>query len=297
MSDIPRRRLLALGPAALLAGAAAPPCHALMAGEPPDSPTARLDPNTADSPWTGVVSLSIRGNVYSGVLLTSRAVLTAAHLLPPDGVEIDVLFNVGADLSHRIAVTQVARHPAYRALNVNAGAHDLSLLTLARDAPATARRYPVATALPMPGIEIELVGYGASGRGSLGADVPANLALKRRGSNVIDQMVAPPDTPGRPALYTFRFDAPTVTGPRVASASLGNSRETGLARGDSGSGAFVRTAAGWRLFGINTQVMRTDARAPLFAYGTIGLGQWVAAHLDWLQAALGALPTDPGPAR
>lgn len=56
--------------------------HALgiMAGAPPDSPAARIDPNTTSSPWSGVGSVVVNGAPYSGVVVAPNFVLTAAHV-------------------------------------------------------------------------------------------------------------------------------------------------------------------------------------------------------------------------
>src|SRR5512134_1607005 len=48
------------------------PAAAIMAGAPPDSPEAHVDPNTATSPWAGVGSVIVNGNPFSGAVIGPR---------------------------------------------------------------------------------------------------------------------------------------------------------------------------------------------------------------------------------
>lgn len=77
------RRAPALGVilAATLLGTAMPEAGAIVGGAAPDSPAARVDPNTTTSPWAGVGSVRVNGGVYSGALIGRRYVLTAAHVV------------------------------------------------------------------------------------------------------------------------------------------------------------------------------------------------------------------------
>ena len=75
-----RRSFIAHTTAATSASLVMPSAFALMAGAPPDSPTLRLDPNRADSPFGCVASL-MGGGAYSAVCITPRFALTAAHVV------------------------------------------------------------------------------------------------------------------------------------------------------------------------------------------------------------------------
>jgi secreted trypsin-like serine protease len=276
--------LAALGASA----AASAPARALMAGDPPDSPMRRLDPNVAASPWSGVASITVAGGVYSAVLISRRHVLTALHVVPPDA-PVRVNLNIDGDISHRLEVARTHRHPRFKALNVDHGAHDLCVLELLQAAPESARIHPICASPLAVGQEITLVGYGASGTGSRGATVPAVAALKRVGTNLIDEILAigPERTP---TVYLFTFDAPNQNNarPSLGHVSVGNLRETGLASGDSGSPVFVRARNRWELAGINTFVMRlaSDTGAA-FGFGTRGGGQVLAPQMTWLRSVVG----------
>lgn len=64
-----------------------------MAGAPPDSPLARVDPNAHTSPWAGVVAVRVRDGTFSGALVHRRPLLTAAHVVagvPPSIVQVQL---------------------------------------------------------------------------------------------------------------------------------------------------------------------------------------------------------------
>jgi hypothetical protein len=241
-----------------------------MTGESPDGPRVRLDANRPESRWTGVASLFIEGSVYSAVLVASRFALTAAHVLR-DNADITVNLNIDGDLSHQIGVRRTIRHPLFRGLGNPPPIHDLALLELAHDAPPSAQRYAVDLRVPPAGARIELVGYGASGRGSRGVEVGQNAALKRHGAAFVKHL--PAGDPAAPWMYIFDFVAQQVS----------TVPPTWLAPGDSGSGAFVITAGRAVLVGINTLTMRAaQASGPMFGYGTRAAGQWMAPQQTWL---------------
>lgn len=244
--------------------------NGLMVGEPPDSPRARLDANRADSRWSGVASLFIAGSVYSAVLVASRFALTAAHVLR-DNVDITLNLNLDGDLSHQIPIRSAQRHPRFRGLGNPPPIHDLALLELAHDAPPAAQRYAVSAGLPQAGARIELVGYGASGRGSRGVEVGQNAALKRHGAALVQHLPASDAA----ALWMYVFD--------YSARAVGGILPSGLAPGDSGSGAFVMAGDRAVLVGINTLTMRpAQASGPPFGYGTRAAGQWLPPQRSWL---------------
>ncbi len=285
-----RRRFAAAAAATVAAG----PARALMAGQAPDSPQARLD-DLRRSAFTCAASVAARGGTYSAVCIAPRFALTAGHVAG-DGRGLMLFLNLGRDLSHRRAVTQVHRHPRPQRIESGYPHGDLALLEL--DAPLPAElELPRLARRPMrAGQRIEIAGYGGSGPGDRGMTVASHPALRRIGANRIDRVV--PDAGAGddgPLLYLFSFDPPG-TGREGPAASLGNRVETGLAAGDSGSPAFTMEDGRPALVGINTFVTRSRPdEAPTYTFGTVGGGEALRAHGRWLRSVLGAEPWS-GPA-
>lgn len=266
----------------VLAATAAPNLRALMVGDPPDSPMRRIDANIAESPWSGVGSITGGGGVYTGTLIAPRVVITAAHVAPEVTTDLRFNLNIGGDLSHELRVKRSIRHPAFRGFSQDVPpAFDLALLELAEPAPPEARTYPFYFGVPKVDMPLTLVGYGASGNGSTGVAFSSNAAIKRVGANAIERLVGTNEGSAFPLLYLFTFKRPTS--PRKNSA---NANVSGLASGDSGSPAFVVVNGQPLLLGINTLTSRPpDANFPPFGFGTTCGGQVIAAHREWLRAS------------
>jgi hypothetical protein len=259
-----------------------PSARALMAGAAPDSPSARLDPNRADSAFACVASL-MGGGCYSAVCIAPRFVLTAAHVAAK-APDLFLYLNLGRDLSHRYTIKRVATPPAPAKPDPSHPVGDLALLEIDGRLPEGLPLPPLAGTPAREGLRIELAAYGASGFGDRGVvTVGSNPMLKRIGANRIDRVWPGNDAGATPLLYYFGFDAP-ARGAR----SLGNTVEAGLASGDSGSPAFVRENGRLALLGINSFVVRSAApSATLNGFGTVGGGQVIAAHKAWLHSVLG----------
>ncbi|MGL1311187.1 hypothetical protein ACSTKO_24475, partial [Vibrio parahaemolyticus] len=85
----------------------------------------------------------------------------------------------------------------------------------------------------------------------MGVTVSASSSVKRTGTNVVDALQQTLDTSGLISrFYVYDFDGPTGNG-SLGGPTLGNSTETLVAVGDSGSPAFVRSGNSLQLFGIN----------------------------------------------
>ncbi|MEO8152737.1 MAG: trypsin-like serine protease [Rhizobacter sp.] len=278
-----RRSFIMHTAAAACASLALPSAFALMAGAAPDSPTLRLDPNRVDSPFACVASL-MGGGAYSAVCITPRFALTAAHVVqhPHD---LSLYLNLGADFSHRFTIKRVAFPPPPAQRDPAQPVGDLALVEIDGQFPDGLVMPPFAQAAAQEGLRIELTGYGASGTGDHGVSVGSNPVLKRVGANRIDRVLRDKNTAAA-LLYYFSFDAVSASR-RDAGRSLGNTVETGLASGDSGSPAFVRENGRLALIGINSFVIRSPG-TPANGFGTVSGGQVLAAHRAWLLSELGS---------
>lgn len=238
-----------------------------MAGQPPDDPAARVDPNTAESPWSGVGAVTVHGAAYSGVAIGPRHVLTAAHVAGSDPAALSFIAHAGPRPdSYR--VRRIARYPDF-----SFPYDDLAILELARELTPGIHRYALARSPLKAGRVITLVGYGASGNGDRGVSVAADPGVKRVGENTVDALARQIDRSGRSsAFYLYDFDGPSGSGP-LGTGSLGNHRETLTAAGDSGSPAFVLEAGEWVVAGVNTFVTRAGGGRPgSYRFGSDGGG-------------------------
>ncbi|MFN0161474.1 MAG: trypsin-like serine protease [Burkholderiales bacterium] len=281
------RQALALAAAAFTLALPASEARAVVAGAPPDSPTARVDANLDSSPFAGVGSVRVGAAVYSGVLVGRRAVLTAAHTVA--GADVTTLrfqLNAGASPSHDIGVVARHVHPDFTGFSSTNPHNDLAILELAESVPASVPAHPLWRSPLSPGTVLWLVGYGGSGNGSTGLSAAANPTIKRVGRNSADVFRADDGGSGVQEVYIFDFDgagaANVIGGP-----TLGNAIEATLAGGDSGSPAFVQVGSAWHLAGINTFV-GGFAGGPTTpgVFGTAGGGQSVAGYLAWIDATL-----------
>ncbi len=252
-----------------------------MAGELPDSPAARVDANTTASPWSGAVSVVAGGSAFSGVMIGPQHVLTAAHVAAGQAASaLRVVINLGATpLSMTVATSTTYPGTVFPY-------DDLCVLRLVQPAPAGAAIYPIADTPVATGAQLTMVGYGASGNGSATPTANASSSVKRRGGNVIDQLPDRLDASGRSSpFWICDFDGPAGTGP-MGGASLGNTIETCMASGDSGSPVFIDTGNGPALYGLSTLVLNFGNGAASSTFGSGGGGPVLAhaPYLAWLQA-------------
>lgn len=248
-----------------------------------------VDPNTPDSPWTGVGSISVRGGTFTAVLVAGDLALTAAHVVA--GVEAsEVVFNVNGDgdLAQRIPAAELIVHPDFRGLvGLRPSAeNDLALVRLATPVDAFTAVYGLFDGDVPAGAVITFVGYGAAGDGVSGVTIDGNPAVKRVGHNVAECFAWTLEAEncgvtaltglGPRALYLFDFDAP-------GSGSALLAGEATLAGGDSGSPMFVRIGDVWQLAGVNTFVTRLQGQ-PQGVHGTAGGGVLLTnEHRLWIR--------------
>lgn len=265
---------------------------ALMVGTSPDSPAARVDPNTADSPWAGVGSLSVGAGTYTATLISPNHVLTAAHVVAgvaPGAITFNL--NFGGDLTQRIGAAQIFIYPGYSGFNSPNLNDDLAIIRLAQPAPTGAPIYRLQRGALPPGTTLTFVGYGASGRGNdtAGATVPPSPTVKRTGQNHADRFALDNEGSGKANIYSFDFDGPTAASNLMGNLTLGNNFETMVAGGDSGSPAFVRGNDGdWQLAGVNafTFDVRTNLDQARSTFGTGGGGMLVSAYTGWIDGVV-----------
>lgn len=302
----------------LVSGTVAP---TITAGAPPDTPSAHIDPNVSSSRFSGVVSINIRydGQSYicSGALVGKRQVVSAGHCvdttgngvyvdLKKPGTDVRVLFNSNGNYNTNsaanvITATQVAVHKDYQGFNncpdgtrgcVN---DDVAVITLGKDAPASAKIYKVAVTPLNSGTHITMAGYGTSGDGVNGFTILPSFSIKRSGENYVDLFdlddelngeagnkevfYADFDGGGRDTFCTY-FDA--------CSPQLANNLESGIGGGDSGGPSFIELYGELMLVANNT----FSGRFPSLGYaeGTFGTyfgGMILSAYTDFLYDATG----------
>jgi hypothetical protein len=273
-------------------------------GSPPDSPAARVDPNTTTSRYAGVGSFG--GG--TGTPFTRIHVLTAAHVLDTnnDGVAdvnpASLIFHVnyGGNLTINIAASAVAVHPSWQGFNVgNNGIvnDDIGVVTLSSPLPVGVPIYSLLTTPVASGTTFIHVGYGQSGSGTSGYAGSANIAVKRVGMNNADDFILDDNGSGEREGYVFDFDGPTPATNYLGGLTLGNALETTFGGGDSGGPAFVDEGGVLKIAGNNTFVGSFDVppgpSAPFF--GSAGGGMLVHPYLDFLnQFQLAAVPEVSG---
>ena len=272
------------------------PAHALVGGA--------IDANLAGSPWAGVGAVSINGNVFSGALIDSQHVLTAAHVVGGQtGTPGNVTFtlNVGGNLTHTLSVAAIHVFPGYSgtAPGTNGVWHDdLAIITLST---------PVTGGVPVYGLygnslnnqTLTVVGYGSGGDGVNGVISGANASVKRVGQNRVDRLLVDDDGGQRDEVFMFDFDGPdsssNVFAPNSPSnLTLGASIEAQYAGGDSGGPVFVEDNGVWKIAGMATFNGGTSlSSGSNVKFGSIGGGTVVAAYLPWVESTLAAPVPEP----
>lgn len=262
---------------ALLAGAS--PALALSGG----AGSASLP---ADSPWAGVGSLSVNGQLFTGTLIAPGYVLTAAHVAGGAN-PASVVFQTAGGQSFSSVASEIYVNPAYTGSSLGnvpgdpSNHADLAIIKLADAAPITLPSYSLYNG-PLVGQVISLVSYGRS------------TTQATTGANLVDTVFN--DTQGVGQTYLFDFDGPDLSTNRLgasvpANGTLGSNAEASLISGDSGSAAFVQVNGQWQLAGINSFAI-TFAQGPATqgAYGTGGGGIVLSGQQAWIQSVIAPVP-------
>ena len=269
-------------------------------GTPSDSPSDRVNANTATSPFAGVGSLQIntrRGTyICTATPFDSTHVLTAGHCIDinndglsnkKDGItsiyfQLNLDVDPGTDLvDERIKATSWLPHPEFTGFNRPSINDDLAVVTLSTPIPAGVPIYSLATADMDAGTNLHMVGYGQSGSGVNGYTVGASWTVKRDGENEADAFYTQDDAGKPPAneVFRFDFDGPTGNG-TFGGGTLGNDKETTLGGGDSGGPSFALVAGSYQLIGVNT--FTQGFAAPKF--GSLGGGINIFPYVEWINS-------------
>jgi secreted trypsin-like serine protease len=299
----------------------------VSAGAPPDTPAARVDPNVAASPFSGVVSINIRYDgksfICSGTLVSKRDVVTAGHCIDTTGngnvidltapnQDVRVVFNAspipGTPGRAIITADKVSMNPNYQGFGkcpyatttdfcVN---DDIAVVHLSQDAPDDAKIYRAYTGDMTTGQLITMVGYGTSGDGINGYTVGPDFRIKRSGQNIVDLFdrddeAAIPFASGPKEVWYADFDGNgqdsfcTLLG--VCTPILANDKESNIGGGDSGGPSFLFADGEYFLIGNNTfgGTFEGQTRG---AFGTYFGGMVIGSYIDYLETATnGAIQT------
>lgn len=272
------------------------PAHALVGGV--------ADPNTADSPWAGVGAVGVNGGTFSGALIGSQYVLTAAHVVSgqvstPGNVSFTL--NAGGAASHVIAAESIVVFPGFTGTTPGPDKvwhDDLALIRLAAPVESNVPVYGMYDGA-LGGEILTLVGYGGSGDGKNGVTHGANATVKHVGQNRADVLYKDDDGGASSEVFVFDFDGSDATSnvfgnPIPRNLTLGADIEAQYAGGDSGSPVFVNDQGVWKIAGIATfNGSTTLSSGSNVLFGSIGGGTVVAPYLPWITSTLATPVPEP----
>lgn len=257
---------------------------------------AGVDPNSVDSPWAGVGSISPKqGGTFSGAVIGRNLVLTAAHVVAghvdsPNDIRFNL--NYGDRLSHSFQARSIHILPQFQGARPGPDGiwyGDMAIVELDHDIPEGVPIYELFTD-PLQNLSrddtLTLVGYGDGGDGENGPTTGGDPGVKRVGHNRPDTLIG--RAPNEPELFLFDYDRPLLNNDVIQAGadhqrSWGDEAEAGFASGDSGSPIFVHDGTSWKILGVATFNGTTSfSGGSATAYGAIGGATFVAPHRDWI---------------
>ncbi|HSI95458.1 MAG TPA: trypsin-like serine protease [Methylophilaceae bacterium] len=263
------------------------------AGTPADSAQARIVPNAAASPWSGVGRLeTASGKSYTAAVIGPRHILTAAHAaMSAQAGDLGFNLYLNGNEPYRIKVDRVFVHPDYHGFKPGKDGFvhdDIAIVELSEMIPFGVMVYPVLLR-PIPaGTPLIMIGYGVSGDGVRGVEKGSGMSYVRRaGGNVADSLL--PDDEGDTVaeVFVFDFDGPGNVPNIMGGRTLGNGVEATLGEGDSGCPFFVRIRNQWFITGVGTFVTRFgNGPAEPGTFGTGGGGVLLSGYAKWIRATL-----------
>lgn len=245
-----------------------------------------VDDNTSFSDWAGVGSISIGGNYYSGVMLDSTHVLTAAHVVfGQESTASNVSFSLNAgSLSQTLTASSISVYSGYTGTTPgpdNVWHDDLAVITLS-SAITGVSGYGLYSG-SMSGQTITMVGYGGTGS-----------TVKKVGENVVDLVLKDDDGAANNTnweVFVFDFDGPDSSSNyfgtnKPSNLTLGAGIEAQYTGGDSGSPVFIKVNGVWQIAGIGTFSTGQN-------YGELGGGTIVKSYIPWINEQMAAPVPEP----
>lgn len=261
-----------------------------------------VDSNTADSPWAGVGSITINGSIFSGVMLDSTHVLTAAHVVAGQvntAGNVSFSLNAGA-YSQTLSAASISVYSGYTGTTPGSDGvwhDDLAVVTL--NAPITGVvGYDLYNG-SLSGQTITQVAYGQTGDGANGVTDNASASVKTVGENRVDRLVVDDDGGSSNEVFMFDFDGPDSStnfygAPSPSNKTLGAMIEAQYAGGDSGSPVFVKVNGQWQIAGIGTFNGSTSLSSNSgVLFGSVGGGTIVSSYIPWIQEQMAAPVPEP----